>query len=155
MIELLEVFGIYTTRQVSHPYEKQETPPPVTTVKPADDTGTVLASWGSKRHRPKRRIEHQYDEERRTEEWAIPQGDVQATHMPEELTRADEQEIAKLGKSTSARDNYIKARPFIIQGATNPELAEKLGWSLSTAQKVGARVRAAIKKHNSNPSPTQ
>lgn len=153
MIEILELLGIATTRPVSHPFTKA-TPPPAE--KKADtDEDTVLKSWGDKEHRPKRRVHYYVDTTKSVAEWAMPTTKAKRNHMPEQLTKFDEQEIKKLGGTTAARDNYSKARTFVIQGASNPDLADKLGWSLSTAQKVGARVRAAIKKYNENPTPTQ
>ena len=91
-------------------------------------------------------------------EWEIFRFDGMAgTPNFRDWHRTDDLVIARRKYTEKTAQNYLLARPLVIEGRTNVEIAQALGWSDRTADEYAGAVREAFRarlKEQNNPSPT-
>jgi len=69
----------------------------------------------------------------------------------------DDQILSLHGYTKQTAKNYVRVRPFVVQGLSNKEIAARTGMGLRTVESVAGSVRAAFRmriEQAVNPSPT-
>lgn len=105
----------------------------------------VVGRWGEQ----KRKIVVDTDQETNAPVWELYNGTNASADVPE-WTWADAEAVAS---GRVKLDQYELARPLVLAGRSNQEIAEQLGWSKRKAEGVAARVREAVRQWRENPSP--